>query len=384
MPNNLAKPLETVRNAVVTAIGIDFEKSEYELSLLSFVPTPTKDFVETYNINSVKGETLSDTIIKAGMHLGKDVTLFHTEIALLGKGLLEEDVSRLIDYLSREESLSNSCIMIAAGSSAKDMLKFLKEKDLNPSERLRELMHYNAEHVNCRYSSIETFYKGYYSPSKSSFMPYFELVDSDDGTGIMLNSTSSEGSQESSSQESKKQEIKFYGKVAVFREGKLRSIFSPEVVRGMNWLSCQKTQENIVIDNYSDDELTNAKVVYFLSKKQIIKNASFENGVPVLTISLKLYLDRVEIHGDRNELKKTIQLDNINEKISRELENKIKGEMALALSNLRENKTDLVDFYSDFYLKQRKEYKKYLKNLDDEEDFLNGMILQVNIKIEAD
>lgn len=384
MPSSLAKPLETVRNAVVTAIGIDYENSEYEVSLISFLPTPTKDYIETYNINSVKASTMSDVMVKAGMHLGKNVTLFHTEVAVLGNSLLQNDVSKALDYLSREESLSNSCILIATNSSAKEMLKFLQENESNPSERIRELMHYNAQHVNCENSSVESFYKGFYSPVKTSFMPYLELKSNKNDDGVMLNNSA--GSKQSSqiNQSEEKKELKNEGKVVIFKNGKRVDVFSPEVMQGMNFLKYKKTQDNIVLENFSDGELTNAKVVYFLNKKKIIKIPSFENGVPVMNYAIKLYLDRVEMYKDRNELQRTIQLNNINEKSKLEIESKVKKEISKAIEKLRENKSDLIEVYSNFYLKKRKDFVSFLKNLDDKDDFLSFVVFNFNIEVEAD
>ena len=386
MPTNLAKPIESVRNAIITSIGLDYEEGEYELTLLSFIPTPGKGFVETYNINSVKGESLSQAMIMAGRHLGKDVTLFHTETAILGDGILKLDVSKVLDYFSREESLSNSCVLIGINEKAKDMLKFMQEEDINPSEKLRELMLFNSEKVNCKKSSVETFYRGFYSPVKSSVMPYLFMEEKNDDTGIMLNKSKGTGSESSSSAEEKssQKEIKNDGSVALFFKGRMVKVLSGDQADNMNWVNCDNTIKSVKIENLTDDELTNATANYLIKKKEVVKSPRFENGTPVITYFIKLFVDRNEVYADRSELNKSIQINNINELVSKKIEQKVKEQFARALTILRQEKTDIIGVYRDFYEKRRSEFKKYLENLEDSEDFMKNIIFEVKVKVVAD
>ena len=383
MPNNLAKPLETARNAVVTSIGIDLKDNEYEVTYLAFIPTPAKDFIETYNISSVKAETLSQAMTQAGLHFGKDVTLFHTEVAVLGNGIIESNLSKTLDYLSREESLSSSCILVATNKSAKEMLKFMQQEDINPSEKLREIMLYNFQKVSCQTSSVESFYEGFYSPEKCSFMPLVTLNDKKEDTGIMLNNTSSNSGSEQGKEKAQK-EIQSDGSVVVFKNGKKVDVFDSKILSGMNWINPNKAEQDIVIERYNDEMLKNAKVVYHTNKKQITKSTNFENNIPIFSVSIKVFVDRVEVYGDRDVLNESIQLNQINNETKRLIETKIKKEFADSLSYLRKNKTDLIGVYYQFYQKNRGNFKNFLKSLEDREDFLNFVVFKLNITVEAD
>lgn len=181
-----------------------------------------------------------------------------------------------------------------------------------------------------------------------------------------------------------KKDIESDGSIIIFKKGEKVDILSYETVNGMNWINCDKTKQDIEIENYNDENSSDGKIVYHTTKKDVIKSTNFENGIPIFTASIKIVVDRVEIYGDREKLNKSIQLNDINEESKRLVEAKIKKEFSDALSVLRENKADLIGIYYQFYQKSRKDFKNFLKNLDDSEDFLNFVVFLLNITVEAD
>ena len=134
MPINLATDSESVRNAIVSSVGVDKVEQGYEITLLSFVPTPGKEFVETYNVVSTKGETISDALEKSQLQLGKVVKLFHAGVVVLGESVLNDDVVSAIDYFVREESIPSSCFLVGTNGSAKDLLTLLQQEEGNPGD----------------------------------------------------------------------------------------------------------------------------------------------------------------------------------------------------------------------------------------------------------
>ena len=103
-PSAIIAPAESVSNAIVTAIGLDKQENEYEVTLLTFLSYPNQSYTERYEIFTSTGGTLSEALTKAGLQLGKAVSLFHTHTAVVSENLLKEDIAPALNYLVRVAS----------------------------------------------------------------------------------------------------------------------------------------------------------------------------------------------------------------------------------------------------------------------------------------
>ena len=118
-PSAIIAPAESVSNAIVTAIGLDKQQDEYEVTLLTFLSYPNQSYTERYEIFTSTGATLSEALTKAGLQLGKAVSLFHTPTAIVSESLLSQDIAPELNYLVRVASLPQSCILIGTNVSTK-------------------------------------------------------------------------------------------------------------------------------------------------------------------------------------------------------------------------------------------------------------------------
>ena len=381
-PQNLAKSAENVRNAIITTVGVDKDGDVFEVSLLSFIPKAAKEFIQIYEVTSTKANSLSEAFNKAELQLGKDVKLFHTEMAVLGSGILTEDISKVLDFFAREESISSSCILIGTNKTAKEFLEFLQKQDENPSNKLSEVMIYNSNNIYAKETSIESFYNGYYSPVKTSEMAYLTLSDSDNG--IILSNPSGSGSSASGDEKQSKQQIKNDGGIILFKEGKMIDVLDNRFLEGVNWINPKDRKENIVIKNFSDEEVKNANIAYYLDEKDVIKTVSFQNNIPVYTASIRIHIDRIEIFGEKEEDGTNIQLINLTEKAKRRIQYEIKSQFANSINTLRKHNADVIGIYREFYTKDRQRFLNFLNSLENKEEYLNNIIFEVYVEIITD
>ena len=375
MPMNLASPSESTRNAIITAIGVDKTEQDYEISLLTFIPTPGKEYVENYGLISTKAENLSGALSNSSLQIGKQVKLFHTEMVILGEGIFSEDISSVLEFFAKEKSLSKSAMLIGTNSSAKKVLEFLQKNDSNPSEKLSQLMLFNSSYVFYKETTLETFFSGYYSPIKSSFLAYLTFSESNGEDSIILNSTG----EKSSSEEEKQGSLKNNGDMLLLREGEKVDILSRQVAQGINLLKGEDFKSNVTINNSSDIE-----EVYKIRKKSSVKSVRFENSVPVYTINLEIIASKLETVNGENNLDENLQLSNIDAETCTKIESEIKKQVGFAVGKLRENRTDIANIYREFYQKRRSDFKRFLQTLDNQEDFLNYVIFEMNVKVVSD
>ena len=378
MPINLATDSESVRNAIVSSVGVDKVEQGYEITLLSFVPTPGKEFVETYNVVSTKGETISDALEKSQLQLGKVVKLFHAGVVVLGESVLNDDVVSAIDYFVREESIPSSCFLVGTNGSAKDLLTLLQQEEGNPGDKLSRLLIYNSENFYTKEATVESFFDGLYSPVKNSFISYLKLEDGDDNKVLLSQEDSSmQGSQQDKKVDKK---LKNTAEILLFKEGKKLAVLDEDFLENLNLVLGGDKKQNIIID----DEENSQKTVFYIDKKSIAIDTKIKNNIPIFSVFTKLYLSRVEVLGEQGEIKYNLSYNDIDDDMQKKIEKKVKEEFSKVVEMMKENKSDLLGVYYNFYRNNRKDFKKYLLLLEDKYDFLDNIIFELKVRVVPD
>ncbi len=373
----LTAPSETVENSIVTVVGIDFD-DEYEVSFLAFIPTPGKTFVEQYSVISTKGKSVGEAVEKAGLQIGKTMRLAHTKIALLGNGIIDRDVSEELSYLVHEVSLSKSCMLLSTNSTAKEVMKFVQENDKDSGDKLQNLSRYNTSSIYWGESSIESYFSGYFSPIKSSFLGYMELSDVVEDQGILINSEESQ-SDESQSDKSGEKELINNGNLCLFKDGKKVGLIYEDEVKGLNWINPNIKEEAFSVKTDNGDIET-----YFVKSRNVKRSVKICEGIAYLNINLTIKIERVEIKGKIDQNADSVRLSQITEEKKKNIEKYIKKDFSKGLQVLKDKKVDIINVYRLFYQRKRTDFKKFLSSLENKEDFMNFVIFELKVNVEAD
>ena len=379
MPMNLATDSESVRNSIVSSVGVDKTESGYEVTLLSFVPTPGKEFVETYNAISTKGETISQALTNSGLQTGKIVKLFHTDVVVLGESILNDDVVSAIDYFVREESIPSSCFLVGTNGSAKDLLTLLQQEEGNPGDKISRLLIYNSDNLYTKEATVESFFDGFYSPTRTSFIPYLKLEESEDDQVLLSQESSDTHGVQNGKKINKK--LKNAGEIVLFKEGKKNAILEESFLQNLNLIAGDEREQNIVI--YNDDTDPIQKLVFYIDHKKSWVDTKILNNVPIYSVSLLLYLSRVEVLGGEAD-KQNISYNNLDQRTQKKIEEKIKRAFSETVKTMRETQSDLMEIYYNFYQNNRKDFKKYLNLLSEDEFFLDNVLFEIMVGVIPD
>ncbi len=403
-PSAITSPPESVSNPIVTAVGIDRnDEKQFEVTLLTFLSYPNQSYAESYEVYTCTGENLSEALTKAALQIGKSVSLFHVHTAVVSEKLLEEDITPALDYLVRVESLPQSCLLLATNVKTKEFIEFIKELNSQSDINLEELSFYNSNYISWEDTTIDAYLQDYYSPCRSFMMSYFPLVEGDIN-GIPLESSSSgggggsqsgggassggEGSEKGSAQSGSKsasqggeKELVNDGSELIIKDGKKVSILTRELLRGVNWFNPKTIGAELVLTDFTDENFSNAELVYRVNRKQIITNLEYENGVPIYNANLKLYVSLVEMNSNKDDLKKKHKDSYVSEKVREEIEENVKQDIMLVLEKLKSENVDILQIYDSFYRWKRNETKKIMKNLNDPSDFLKEVVFRFNVSI---
>lgn len=406
-PSAIIAPAESVSNAVVTAIGLDKKQDEYEVTLLTFLSYPNQSYTEKYEIFTTTGGTLSEALTKAGLQLGKAVSLFHTHTAVVSESLLNEDIAPALNYLVRVASLPQSCILIGTNVDTKLFMEFVKELDAEADLNLEELTFFNSNYVYWNDTSINSFLQGYYSPTETSLISYMPLMNStDDGIPIDKplntdNSTQQSGEQssnmqsessksqssgesgagQSGGQEGQKLELINDGNEIIIKRGVRVVNIDREILRGLNWFNSRTTGALLVLKDVNDENFNNAQLAYKVNEKQVRQRFDYENGVPVCTTSIRLFVNLTEVDGSKEDLRQKNEASYISDTVREKIEETVKKQISNSINLFVQNKTDVLEIYEQFYRAHRSETKKLLKQIGSPDEFLSHVVFKVVVSV---
>lgn len=377
----LGKDAEIDEYAVITAIGLDKGEEGVDLSLLTFVPIVTQNFAEQYEVVKASGKTLAEAIEFAGLHLGRLIGLSHVKMVVLNEELFAEDVLSELDYLTRNANLALSTTIISTDAKAFDFLNTVKTFNTSSSIKADNLVEFNENYIYSIESTFETFYKGLYSPTNTELISFISLAD-ENGEGIAIE-TSTQDSSSGGSQQGQNQKNKILndGEALLCKNGKSIVKFNKEQMKNINLLKGNYSTGAIIIENFSDDIFTNARLTFEIFDNKNNYVVKFDNGIPIVYINSKVFVKLSEVQQEDRLIEENVEIKNISNEAIKALQLKLKEYMKEGIDILRENKADLIDLYSLLYNSHPIEMNRFMERLEDKDDFLNYVVFKVSPQI---
>ena len=321
MPAALLLPPEVDRNAIVTAVGIDKAGEEYSVSFLRFVPQANSNYAEKLEVITTSGKNIAQNLEKASVIMGKNLNLNHTESIVLGNSVLEEDISIILDFFVRAPIVLNGCLLCASNVSAKETIEMANSLNDNSGMKLEDILRYAEINYYGRESTLETFFGGFYSPTKTSLISFVEVQDGE-SDGIGTSSSGGEGagkeeqgqSQQGSSGEKGKKVLANTGKLVLMKGGKVQEILTREEISGLNYV---KSKTGKVMLTITDHDLGNGKladIIYEVVENKTISDVDFSSPVPIVKFHIEMKLDLFEIVDKAEDEKQSIKQYDVDDK----------------------------------------------------------------------
>ena len=392
-PMALLREPDSQRRLIITALGIDRAGEEYEVSALCFIPIATTNYQKNYKVISAKDETFIDAVKKIGIYAGKITSLPHTSIIVVSQEIQKEGLVECLDHLVRTNNIGNDTVLVGTDISAKEVLEISYELDISSNLSLRNLLSYNFEYIYGNRSNLESFFRGYFSPTKTSMLGFIKM-DKESGVGPENVSQSSQDNSmsvsflpaQTSNSPDKSKKILNDGSACVFKHGKLQMVLDPEYIRYFNWFETHSNKSILKINNYTDSKFKNASISFQIEQKPVIYQSDFYGGVPEMTYIISFVLTLDEVKQD-NYIEDDYHLSQsvYTEEMTKKIQNKIKQDFAKLIEVLRENKTDILRVYNTFEVQNKQKFLNFLDTLEDKEDYLRYINFNIvsNVAIKA-
>lgn len=382
VPVSISKPSQSQSDVIVTGIGVDKVKSDYEVSIQYLVPTPESQFKQVLKVVSMKDKSFSLAINKVVMFLGRHLGFTHCKLIIFSDSIANENLTNVFDYITRTKINTYNINIINTKESAKDFL--LATINLEGNSFLMQQKNQNIKDIQLYGSTLTMgdFYEQYLSSAKCSIVSTAELVNKEQIEGKKGGSsdTSSSGSESEGSAD--KIPVN-NGNAVILKDGRIYAHLNHEQTNAFTYFDKKSHNGIIEVENVDDNFYENADVMCEISKKKLKINASFENGKPVYEINLKAIIRVMEINKenikDKDLYSQGVVVTNT---LKEKIKEKIKNDMEKSIQLSKEKEFDIINVYNNFFKYKTKEFKSYLETLREGEYYLKNIEFRINIEIE--
>ena len=165
--------LDVQKTAIVMAAGIDREDDEFIITSQIAIPQSSKQGKVSESVQIVsRGKTVADAFEEINAKTGWYPKLVFCNLILIGQTAAKRNVFDALDYFLRDEYLSDNCLVATCEGNATDLLNTTALVDPSGSIAMEKVLSKHAERVGTVLpTTLREFSIGYFSDSRSGFMP---------------------------------------------------------------------------------------------------------------------------------------------------------------------------------------------------------------------
>lgn len=165
--------IDVQKTAIVMAVGVDRNEDTFIVTSQISVPQASKQGKagETVQIVS-RGKTVAEAFEEINVKTGWYPKLVFCHLILLGEKTAEQNVFDALGFFLLDEYMSDNCLVATCDGLAKDLLNVTALVDPSGSVAMQKVLSPHAERVGTVLpSTLREFAIGYYSESKSGYLP---------------------------------------------------------------------------------------------------------------------------------------------------------------------------------------------------------------------
>lgn len=398
-PSSLSTQARLNMRAVVTGLAIDKVDGKYEITAQIVKTSPSTESggeKATVNFVSDTSETLLGAISKLSYKTGKSSGFSHTNFIIIGKEMLEDDLTSALDYFMRDNIINDSLLVILAEEKASDEIQKTKDIELSIAIGLQKVFLYKEKEGDGVMVTLLEFMEDAKSMSKTSVASTMTLKTNeekseDNPLGSSQSGSSSSSDENSSSSSgtsssnsggeqgggSKYEYFESQTAIGCFVGGKYVGKLEKDETLGYMLANKNSTIDDVIVQNIDDEELKDSMVGIKLKKKTNKKRVRYENEIPCLDLVVKIRSASItEIQNDKLV---GIPTNEQFEKIKLGLKDEISKDVSKCFEKAKSLKADIFEAYELAYKYHYNKTTKYYKSM---EEFISK--LKINVEVEID
>jgi len=390
-PSSLSTQARLNMRAIVTGLAIDKVDDKYEVTAQIVKTSPSTESggeKATVNFVSDNDETVIGAISKLSYKTGKTSAFSHTNFIIIGKDVLEEDLTQTLDYFMRDNITNDSMLLLVAEEKASNEIKKTKDVELSIAIGLQKVFMYREKGGDGVMNSVLEFMKDSKESSGTSVVSLLALEKNDEqsednptggGSSSSSGSSGESGTEDGGEQGggSKYQYFKAQTELGCFVDGRYVGKLEKDEVLGYMLANKKATIDDVYAEDF-DKSVFNAKRVGAKIKDKTNKlKIRYENNIPCLDLVVKIKNSAIY------EIQSEEFIDAPTDAEFSEIKNGLKKKIAENVSKCFEKSKELkADIWGAYLLAQKHHYKQTNMYYKNREDFLSNLKLNVIVEID--
>ena len=189
--------IDIQKTALIMAVGIDREDNTFIVTTQIAVPEASSqgEQAQAVQIES-RGDTVADALSQINVKTGWYPKLVFCNLIIIGQEAAKRNVFDALDFFLRDEYMSDGCLVATCEGTAKEILNTKTPIDPMSSVAAQKVLSLHAKQVGTAApNTLREFSMGYFSNSKSSYMPILKPEKQQESSGEK-SGENSEGGQE--------------------------------------------------------------------------------------------------------------------------------------------------------------------------------------------
>lgn len=395
-PTSLSNQAKLNMRIIVTGLAVDKVGDDYEVTAQIVKTSPgSKSGGADAQVDFItdKAPLLSAAVAKLAYKAGKVSAFSHTNYVILGKSMLEENLSASLDYFIRDKIIKNSALILFSEDSAKDEIKKTKNTELSVGIGLQKVFLFKEYESDGIMMTMMDFLNDNKWYAKTAVASTVSLKPNDEKSESSSSGSSSEssgdggttsgsgsGSGEGESGGSSKSESQFFeafSPIVCFVEGKFAGkLETDDEITG--YMLANKKARAVDIDLTAESEgiLFGKKMEINIKNMRNSYKLRYEGNTPCLDVCININNSEInEIITD--DIIGTLS-DKEFEGVKTDFSNEISKRVSACFVKAKSFGADVFDAYELAY---KFHYKKTTENFKTTEDFLKSLKLNVQVTV---
>lgn len=177
--------IDVQKTAIVMAVGVDRQEDTFIVTSQIAIPQSSKQGGASETVQLVsRGKTIADAFEEINEKTGWYPKLVFCRLIVLGEKAAQENVFDALDFFLLDEYMSDNCLIATCDGLAKDILNVTALVDKSGSVAMQKVLSHHAERVGTVLpSTLREFSIGYFSDSKSGFLPILKTQPQQEHVG---------------------------------------------------------------------------------------------------------------------------------------------------------------------------------------------------------
>jgi len=174
-PSASVRPAQAMTKAILLSVGIEKTADGYTISGKMVTNTFTPEGLAETKVVSADGATIVKAINKISADQGRDVSLAHCNLIVLGASLAGENVAVILEYFLGKFEVGNNALLVWTDAEVAKILETSAKNRTDAAGGLLEtIAAHNQSEVFERPMTLDRFYKDFLS-GREGFMSVIKL-----------------------------------------------------------------------------------------------------------------------------------------------------------------------------------------------------------------